>query len=386
MSIGFAKTSVVRIELPNIPEVTPYAVDDCSLSFRLGYATKTLWWVLNQKDEHYTVHRIPKKRKGFRIIHAPSPFMKSFLRRVHAKFLIPLQSQLGDHVTAYRKGLSTRHAVAQHIPACKTCDGTPKGVSPKKHECPRRGAVIQMDLRDFFGSTHRSWIRNYFKDAGYNHYTASLLAGLLTVDDLPQVSAGVPQGAPTSGAICNLIADDRIDHQILSYLKTLDKKMNLKDVWCWRYTRYSDDLCFTCGVNISKEESQEICGCITDIIQTAEYRINPLKTRVGHSFYRKTLLGMVFNQKPNIPREKYLLFRAMVHNSLTHGIETQYARAGYPTVEQYIDYLRGNVNYINQVIGKLNPERADRLKIELDVAISDYEMVCKKAQEEVKHA
>jgi hypothetical protein len=373
MSVGFSKTSLVKIELPNIPEVVPYVVDDCSLSFQLGYRTKTLWWVINNKQDHYTVHRIPKKRRGFRIIHAPSKFMKAYLRRLHSKFLIPLQGQLGSHVTAYRKGLSTRHAVAQHIPPCKTCDNAKKGISPKKHDCPRKGTVIQMDLTDFFGSTHRSWIRNYFKETGYNHYTAGLLASLLTVDDLPRVFAGVPQGAPTSGAICNLIADWKIDHKILDYLKTLDIDMDLKKHWDWKYTRYSDDLCFTCGIDLSSQEKQEVCEHLTTIIQKEGYWINPLKTRVGHSFYRKTLLGMVFNQKPNIPREKYLLFRAMVHNALTHGIETQYTRAGYTEVQPYIDYLRGNVNYINQIIGKLNPERAERLQLELDVAISDWE-------------
>jgi hypothetical protein len=372
VSVGFAKTSLVKIEFPTIPETIPYVIDDCSLSFQLGYRTKTLWWVINNKQEHYTVHKIPKKRKGFRIIHAPSTFMKAYLRRVHSKFLIPLQNQLGPHVTAYRKGLSTRHAVAQHIPACSICDGTPKGISPKKHECPRTGTVIQMDLKDFFGSTRRSWIRNYFKDVGYNHYTASLLSGLLTVDDLPKVFAGVPQGAPTSGAICNLIADQKIDHQILSYLAALDQEMQLEKEWCWKYTRYSDDLCFTCGVVLSSEEKQRICEHITNIIHCAGYWINPKKTRVGHSFYRKTLLGMVFNQKPNIPREKYLLFRAMVHNALTHGVETQYARAGHTTAGSYVEYLRGNVNYITQIIEKLNPERAGRLQLELDIAISNY--------------
>lgn len=372
MSVGFSKTAIVKIEFPSIPETLPYAIDDCSLSFHLGYRTKTLWWILNNKTEHYKVHRIPKRQKGFRIIHAPSTGMKAYLRRVHTKFLIPLQNQLGPHVTAYRKGLSTRHAVAQHIPPCKICDSTAKGITPKKHDCPRKGAVIQMDLTDFFGSTRLSWIRNYFKEIGYNHYTASLLAGILTVNDLPRTSPGVPQGAPTSGAICNIIADRKIDHKIINYLETLDNEMNLEKEWCWKYTRYSDDLCFTCGVDMPPEQKREICEQISTIIQREGYQINPLKTRVGHSFYRKTLLGMVFNQKPNIPREKYLLFRALVHNALTHGIETQYKRAGYTSAQTYIDYLRGNVNYISQVIEKLNPERAGRLQIELDVAISDY--------------
>lgn len=390
MSVGFSETSLVRIELPTIPADIPYVVDDCSLAFQLGYRTKTLWWVIHDKESHYTVHRIPKKKHGFRIIHAPSVFMKGFQRRLHSKFLVPLQNQLGSHVTAYRKGLSCRHAVLQHIPPCEICDGVGKGETPKKHTCPRRGTVIQMDLQDFFGSTRRSWIRNYFKEQGYNHYTAGLLASLLTVDDIPNqkppkqrrkderdVFTGVPQGAPTSGAICNLVADWRIDGLILDYLEELNEEMKLEGDWRWRYTRYSDDLCVTCGRNVSVEDKREICNRITRIIQKAGYRINPKKTRLGHAYYRKTLLGMVFNDKPNIPREKYLKYRAMIHNALTQGVENQYKRAGFPTAEAYLDHLRGNVNYIIQVIGKSNQDRAERLQVELELAVENYELAMK---------
>ncbi len=388
MSVGYSETSLVRIELPDIAPSVPYVVDDCSLAFQLGYRTKTLWWAIHCKKDHYEVHRIPKKRKGFRTIHAPSTFMKGFQRRLHTKFLVPLQNQLGPHVTAYRKGLSTRHAVVQHIPPCEICDTSPKGETPKKHSCPRRGTVIQMDLQDFFGSTRRSWIRNFFKEQGYNHYTAGLLASLMTVDDIPnpkplrqrrkdepEVFTGVPQGAPTSGALCNLIADWRIDHQIMGYLDSLSEKMELEGDWKWRYTRYSDDLCLTCGRNIPAADKRKVCDHVTRIIQKAGYRLNPRKTRLGHSYYRKTLLGMVFNEKPNIPREKYLKFRAMVHNALTQGVESQFKRAGFKTAEMYLDHLRGNVNYIAQIIGKSNKDRAERLQIELELAIENFEAV-----------
>ena len=397
MSIGFAETSLVGIELPYVPEHIPLVIDDCSLAFHLGYRTKTLWWVLTAKDDHYTVHRILKNKskrgkrgkyapkKEYRIIHAPSTFMKPFLRRVHTRFLVPLQDQLGPHVTAYRKGLSTRHAVAQHIPVCAICDDAEKGKTPKKHDCPRSGAVIQMDLSDFFGSTRRAWIRNYLKAQGYSHYVAGLLASVLTVDDLPNQKpvaqrrkgepnffTGVPQGAPTSGAICNLVADWKIDHKILLYLADLDKEQGLEGEWRWRYTRYSDDICLTCGKDFPREEKKKICDDVIEIIQREGYRINPRKTRIGHSFFRKSLLGMVFNQKPNMAKERYLALKAMVHNALTQGIDTQYKRAGKVSAEAYISYLEGNVNYACQILEKSNPDRAAKLQIELAVAVENH--------------
>jgi len=391
MPIGFSETSISTMELPRLEPELPYILDDCSLAFQLGYRTKTLWWTIHDKESQYTVHKIPKKSRGkrgptkYRVIHAPSAFMKSFLRRFHTQFLVPLQDQLGPHVTAYRKGLSTRHAVEQHIPFCPICDAAEKGKTPKKHDCPRSGSVIQMDLSDFFGSTRRSWIRNYFKSLGYSHYVAGLMASVLTVNDIPNQKpkkqrrkvepnfyTGVPQGAPTSGAICNLVADWKFDWKVLEYLSDLSDQQNLEGEYRWRYTRYSDDVCLTCGKDFPREEKQKVCDDVISIIQREGYRINPKKTRIGHSFYRKTLLGMVFNQKPNIAKERYLTLRAMVHNALTQGIESQYERAGKSSPEEYISYLEGNVNYVCSILEKSNPERAGRLKLELDVAIEDY--------------
>ena len=258
MSVGFTSTTVETIELPTkIPKGLPYAIDDCSMAFHLGFRNKTMWYVLKDTAAHYEVIRIPKRKKGVRIIHAPTPMMKILLQRLHVKYLIPMQNQLGPHVTAYRKGCSARDAVAQHVPKCEICDTAPKGETPKKHKCPKRGLFIKMDLKDFFPSTTRAWIRYYFKSLGYSHTVAGMLAGLLVVQDIPnpkykkgtkrpEYFTGVPQGSPASGAVCNLVADQKLDGPILKYVAELNEKHKLEGEWVWKYTRYSDDLSFTC--------------------------------------------------------------------------------------------------------------------------------------------
>lgn len=385
MSIGFSTTSIDVIELPTeIPPDMPYTIDDCSLAFHLGFKNKVMWYILQDTSKHYNVIHIPKRTTGKRIIHAPSDMMKTLLQRLHVKYLVPMQNKLGPHVTAYRKNLSAKDAVLQHIPPCEICDNAPKGKTPTKHECPKRGIFIKMDLKDFFPTTTRAWIRNYFKSIGYSHTVAGLLAGLLIVHDIPnpqyrklkkqridvpQFFTGVPQGSPASGAICNLVADQRLDQPILHYLESLNERYALDGDWKWRYTRYSDDLSFTCGITPPKEERKNIVQELRQIIKNSRYQVNGKKTRIAHSYHRKALLGMVFNDKPNYTKVNYFKLRAIVHNCVTYGFDTQYERACQPDSETMIAWLRGTLNWVNQI----NPDRGSKLLEEFHTAVTIHE-------------
>jgi len=378
MSVGYGFTSVDTIELPDIAKGL-YIPDDCSLAFHLGFKNRVFWYAINCREDMYHVYAIPKRRGGKRLIHAPNPMMKTLLRQAHYKILVPIQEELGEHVTAYRKGHSTKDAVSQHIPKCEVCDAMEKGKTAKNHKCPRRGTYINMDLQDFFPNTRRSWIRNYFKEAGYSHFVAGLIAQLLTVNmpnprygtkfERPEERknlSGVPQGSPASGAICNIVADWKLDKNILAYMEELNQRHNLTDPeWRWKYTRYSDDLAFTCGKNLPKKAKEDIAKKLVQICNQSGYRVNKRKTRITNTFYRKQLLGIVFNVHPNVTKDEYLSLRALIHNCLVQGFDTQYRRAGKESEGELITWLTGKVNYIQQI----NPDRGARLAHELKVAL-----------------
>ncbi len=389
MTYGYNETVLERIIVP--PKIDHLILDDFTLAFFMGYRNKTLWYLLHKKAEQYDVFQIPKKNGRKRTIHAPKSLMKNFLRQAHTRLLLPMQEGLGKHVTAYRPKLSIVDAVSQHIPKCPKCDSAPKGETPNKHECPKQGAYIHMDLRDFFTSTRRAWIRRFFMEEGYSFYVSGLLANLLCIDDIPnpkfrgslvhsldrrdaktvediKTFSGIPQGSPASGAICNLVADKRIDWRILQYMKELNKEHKLSGSWAWRYTRYADDLSITCGKDFSRDYKKGVTEHIEKLVGQGGYRINRKKTRIASSYYRRTMLGIVFNQKTNIAREEYMRVRAMVHNCLTQGMETQFVRAGKSDTESLITYLRGKINHIGQV----HQERGNKLKEEFEVALKNY--------------
>jgi hypothetical protein len=72
---------------------------------------------------------------------------------------------------------------------------------------------------------------------------------------------------------------------------------------------------------------------------------------------------------PNIGKEEYLRLRAIIHNCLVQGFDTQFQRAGKENVAQLQDYLQGKANYIKQI----NPEKGARLLHELNVAMKVHE-------------
>lgn len=378
MSVGYGYTSVDTIEIPDI-EKGLFIPDDCSLAFHLGFKNRVFWYAINCREDMYKVYAIPKRRGGKRLIHAPNPMMKTLLRQAHFRLLVPLQEELGAHVTAYRKGHSTKQAVAQHIPKCPVCDGAKIDETPPHHKCPRKGTYINLDLQDFFPNTRRSWIRNYFKELGYSHFVAGLIAQLLTVN-MPnprygtkferegerKYISGVPQGSPASGAICNIIADWKLDKNIIGYMDELNTRHNITDPeWQWKYTRYSDDLAFTCGKNLPIVIKEQIAKRLVNICNQSGYRVNKRKTRITNTFYRKQLLGIVFNVHPNIAKDEYLKLRALIHNCLVQGFDTQYKKAGKENIEELITWVTGKANYVYQI----NPDRGARLLHELKVAL-----------------
>lgn len=381
MTYGFSQSTFETI---TVPDTEHLIVDDCTLAFFIGFRNKTLWNLIQNKRDQYKVFHIPKSSGKKRVIHAPSPLMKAFLHHLHARLLIPMQESLGSHVTAYRVQRSIVDAVERHIPHCDVCDTAAPGQTPKWHTCPKQGAYIKMDLKDFFPNTRRAWIRKFFQSEGYSFHVSGILANLMTVP-IPNPKGiegeqyrgtprqmffqGVPQGAPTSGAICNLVANHRFDQTILEYLKTRNTSEGLEDPWDWKYSRYADDLTLTCGTDIPIDEKKEIVLDITKIIESSGYRVNKAKTRITSAYYRRKMLGMVINQKPNIEYPEYLRIRAMVHNCMVNGVETQHDRAGKDSPEKLLQYLRGKVSFIRQV----HPGKGDKLKAELDVAINNWE-------------
>lgn len=307
----------------------PLCVDDMTLAHHLGIRNKTLWFLIWNKNKQYHVFRIHKRGKssGFRDIQNPKPRLKTVQRLILGKILecIPV----GKHIGAYIPGRSCMSTATQHL---------------------KRSLIISMDIKDFFPSVKRYMVRKFFKGLGYNHLVSSLLADLVTYKNF------VPQGAPTSGLVANLVADVRFDRPIIESLRKLDPD--------WRYTRYSDDIDISHGKDQPHEKIKEVINLVQKHISAAGFTVNYRKTKVEPRWKRQKVLGIIVNDRPNIPRLEYDRLRCLIHNCMVHGFESQYKKAGQNSAEALKVHIQGKLSFLKQI----NTKKAARLQEEFDLA------------------
>lgn len=334
---SYAETKVELVEFVNKLKYhnLPLAIDDMSLSYHIGIHNKTLWWLIHTKKDRYRVFEIPKRGHQdhkMRSIQNPEYRLKNVQRIILSKFLVPIP--LGPHIGAYVPGRSCMSTAQQHV---------------------KKGVIISMDIKNFFPAVKRAMIRRYFNYVGYPHRVSSLLADLLTFADF------VPQGAPTSGAIANLVADNRFDGNILEDLKKFDPR--------WVYTRYSDDIDISHPESQNREQVRGIIELVKKRIQDAGFQVNDEKTKTEHRWNRQKVLGVVVNEKPNIPRYEYMRVRCLIHNCMMHGFETQLERAGKSTVPDLLSYIRGKISYFKQI----DESKSEHLLTKLDAAVQMHQ-------------
>lgn len=249
---------------------------------------------------HYRKHEIPKKTGGKRTLHIPSRSLKKIQKVILYKILYKEQSHPCSY--AYRKGKSIVDNAKVH------CDSK---------------VIIKMDIRDFFPSVNADKVKLLFLKFGWNEEVSNKLTELCTWEN------GLPQGAPTSPAISNII------------LYKLDKKLfSMAHGFKASYTRYADDLTFSL-----KEDNPETIRSIIKLTQLAVekegFRINFKKGKINvlRNHQHQKVCGItVNNSKPTLSRKERRKLRAIKHH-LENG------RPATMTKEQ----LKGWENYQKMV-------------------------------------
>lgn len=163
----------------------------------------------------------------------------------------------------------------------------------------RQAVVIKLDVEDFFTNTTADRLRRYFQRIGWNAEAAELLTRLTTDEN------GLPQGAPTSPRLSNLV----------NYI--LDVRLTrLARRWKGQYTRYADDITFS----FPKDYPRHVRGVIQKagrILKGLGYRLNHGKVRILRAHQRQTVTGLVVNDRVRISRRQRRLLRAVEHHLRT---------------------------------------------------------------------
>ncbi|MGG6419333.1 reverse transcriptase family protein [Vibrio cholerae] len=149
--------------------------------------------------------------------------------------------------------------------------------------------VLNLDLKDFFSSVSSKNVCTLFKSLGYPPLLSYQMTNICTLNGC------LPQGAPTSPALSNLVTI-RMDYRIGKYCEK----------YALTYTRYADDMTIS-GNKLSIVKKARIM--INKIIREEGFYIHPKKNKLSGPSVRREVTGLVVNESLGIGREKYNFYR-----------------------------------------------------------------------------
>ena len=296
--------------------------------------------------KRYSSFSIKKKSGGERNIHAPVNGLKHILRPLN--IILNCVSEPHFKATGFVPGKSIVDNAKQHV---------------------GKNYVYNIDLKDFFHSFDRSWVKYGFMIKPFNlgkekEELAFLLASICThpfeIDE--EIKTVLPQGAPTSPTITNILC------------VKLDKRLNgLAKRFGITYSRYADDISFSSQTNVFNKE--DFLEELHRIIKDQKLEINPSKTRLQQKGYRQEVTGLIVNNKVNVNSryikqlrnwlylwKKYGYVKAEQKFNQDYNFDKGHTKNGIPVFE---NVLVGKLQYLKMVKGK-NDSTYVKLKVRYD--------------------
>jgi hypothetical protein len=291
---------------------------------------------------HYHYRALVKDSGEIRLIESPKQRIKELQQRILKGILQGVPPHPAVH--GFIKGRSI-----------KTCASVHSG----------KRVLLRMDMKDFFPSFPARRIQSMFRTLGYPEAVADRLGGVCTNFTPPAVfrkqafdpplslharqwardlycRPHLPQGAPTSPLLAN-ICSYRLDCRLAGLAGSAGAT----------YTRYADDLAFSGSAEF--ERVVERFGLhVAAICMEEGFHVNYRKTRIMRQGVRQHLVGLVANKHPNVIRADFDRLKAMLHNCVRLGPESQ-NRNAHP---EFRAHLEGKVAFVESI----NAAKGQRLR------------------------
>ena len=318
------------------------------------FTISQLTYFANSKrnEASYRSFLIAKKSGGYRIIFAPTTMLKSMLQCLN--ILLQALYDPAECVMGFRKGHSVADNATAHV---------------------ERLYVFNSDIKDFFPSITKQRVRTVLRREPFlmNEQVADLICNLcctrlpfkdgkpaparayMTKEEMDMLSYKdvVPQGAPTSPVISNIIC------------MSLDKKLTrLARRYRCRYTRYADDITFSSDHSVFSPAG-EFCKEFRRIVEEECFRINEDKTRLQKAGSRQEVTGLVVGEKVNVPKEYIRDISSLLHiwekygynhallkfMEFHHESYFKFSPSGNTTYPLPL-FMRGKLNYLRMIKGE----------------------------------
>lgn len=292
-------------------------------------ALKSLTYYANPGicKKRYQSFTIKKKSGTDRKIHAPVKGLKSILRALN--FVLQCMYEPHKAATGFVLGKSIVDNARNHA---------------------GHHYVLNMDLKDFFHSFDRKWVKYGFSYEPFNlsgtkekEELAFLLACICThpFDIDGEIKTVLPQGSPTSPTLTNILC------------RKLDRRLNgLASRFGTTYTRYADDITFSSPHNIYKNDTfnKELKRIIEE---DQKLLVNPEKTRLQKAGYRQEATGLIINDKVNVSRRYVKQIRMWLYYWKKYGYEKaeQIFKRDYIADKGHVKNMKAHL--VNVLDGKL---------------------------------
>ena len=253
----------------------------------LGFEQSALEEMLENIENYYRSYPIKKSSGKLRWIDAPQDQLKKCQKRILERIIYQFRTH--EAAVGFVKFINVKDGAARHL---------------------GNKVVLCMDVYDFFGSlslfqTYAAFgymLKYLSKSNKIFKYTTDdikILVGLTTY------KGHVPQGAPTSPALANIIC------------RQLDRELqDLADTNNVIYTRYADDISFS--HKDKKFRITKLIDPVKTIIRYYGFKLNKTKTRVLRPHRRMCITGVVINEKLSVPKYVWRNVRAQLHNLIKY--------------------------------------------------------------------
>lgn len=291
------------------------------------------------KYERYSYFKLKKRNGTFREIMSPSRDLKYIQKWI--LFNILSKYPLQDSCKGFRKEISIFD-------------------NAKVHE--KSEVILKVDLLKFYDTITEKRIYGVFKNMGYIENLAYSLSKITTakhrdsywdsfdnlsketlsklVDERPGI---LPQGAPTSPMLANIVAT-RMDKRF----ESLASKMNFK------YSRYADDLTFSIQIN-GKLPSLKM---IKKIISDEGFYLNNEKLKYMKKGCSQYVTGLTTTHGVNVSKKYRKTISDHIYYCKKNGVENHLKIksqdfVGYNSLK-FHDWLYGHLCFIKSINAKAN--------------------------------
>ena len=294
----------------------------------IGASEKEINLISAKKHSQYHLVTIAKRSSGSRTLSVPNDRLK-FLQRKVIEIIYPLYRPRWC-VQGFIKGRSALGNAQRHV---------------------GRNHLVKLDLKDFFDQITSVRVRGVLNYFGVDRIVIETIITLCTL------SGKLPQGAPTSPLLANMVAFS-LDQRMLDYAK----QNRLK------YTRYADDIVLSSfskprilkssvSADFTKLRSDDLDEKFMNIFNEEGFAINEEKMWYCGPRASRTVTGYTINEFVNVPREHIRRIRSILHDIEARGYPSAQVKFSEKTrsIKSLKSSLKGRLGWVSATKGLSDP-------------------------------